>query len=50
LRSTNARATLDLDWLNGTVKALRAGYERPCRIAISGRDAWTTIERSGRRL
>jgi acetyl esterase len=45
-----SRAALDLDWLNGNVKELRARYERACRIPISGRDRWATIERSGRRL
>jgi acetyl esterase len=50
LRPTNTRAALALDWLNGGVTALRARYERSCRIPISGRDRWTTIERSDRRL
>lgn len=49
-RPTNSRAALGLDWLNGNVRELRARYERGCRIPVSGRDTWSTIERSGRSL
>lgn len=50
LRPTNSHAAPGLDWLNGSVRELRARYEHSRRVSLSGRDRWSTIACSGRAL